>query len=374
MIRGMDKRLKFRFVVLIVLFLGAIFSFYATWREERNGILTIAFLDMGQGDAIFIDAPSGNQMLIDGGPGKAVLRELSKVMPFYDRSIDVVIATHADQDHVGGLPDVLKKYKINIFMESGVPGESSSYEELEKIVAEKSQGFPLGNFKGEPLKKILARREMVVDLGSEAILQIIFPDRDPAGMDTNMASIVARLVYGENEFLFTGDSPTAIENYLVSLESQGQALTFAPKGLSLASDVLKTGHHGSKTSTSAAFVSAVSPEYAVISVGKDNRYGHPNQETLDTLTNFGAKILRTDQSGRIVFKSDGTNLKLMRVLKFFKIINSGSILSRGTTTGLFKPCFLYILWSPFSLLNSQPTASRNFSNFCQLVLPIFGMV
>ncbi len=292
---------KIRLVILVVLLLGATLSLYAVFREERSGILTVAFLNVGQGDAIFIDAPNGNQMLIDGGPGKAVLRELSKVMPFYDRSIDVVIATHADQDHVGGLPDVLKKYKIGLFLEPGVPGESSSYNELEKIVAEKSQGLTLGNLEGETLKKILARRGMEIDLGDGAILQVIFPDRDPAGMDTNMASVVAKMIYGENEFLLTGDSPIAIENYLVSLESQGQTL---------ASDVLKVGHHGSKTSTSQQFVSVVSPEYAIISVGKDNRYGHPNQEILDTLNNFGAKILRTDQSGRIVFKSDGLNLEV----------------------------------------------------------------
>lgn len=309
----MMKTYKIRLVILAILLLGATLSVYVAFREERNGILTVAFLDVGQGDAIYIETPSGNQILIDGGPGKTVLRELSKVMPFYDKSIDVVIATHADQDHVGGLPDVLKKYKVNIFMEPGVSGKSSSYKELEKIITEKSQGLTLGNFKGETLKKILARRGMIVDLGDGAILQILFPDRDPSGMDTNVAGIVARLVYGENEFLLTGDSPIAIENYLVSLGCQGQPLKCpGPKGLplALASDVLKVGHHGSKTSTGASFVSAVSPQYAVISVGKDNRYGHPNQEVLDILNNFGAKILRTDQSGRIVFKSDGINLEI----------------------------------------------------------------
>lgn len=279
------KALKIRLIILAVLLLGAIFSLYVTFREERNGILTVAFLNVGQGDAIYIEAPSGNQLLIDGGPGKAALRELSKVMPFYDRSIDVVLATHADQDHVGGLPDVLKKYKVNVFMESGVPGESSSYNELEKIVGDNKT------------QKILAKRGMVVDLGDGTILQILFPDRDPSGMDTNMASVVTKLVYGDNEFLLTGDSPTSIENYLISLGG-------------LSSDVLKTAHHGSKTSTGAAFVSAVSPQYAVISVGKDNKYGHPNQETLDTLTNFGAQILRTDKQGMIIFKSDGINLNL----------------------------------------------------------------
>ena len=294
----MMKAFKLKLVILVILLLVAAFSVYAASREDRGGILTVAFLDIGQGDAIFIDTPSGNQMLIDGGPGKSVLRELSKVMPFYDRSIDVVIATHADQDHVGGLPNVLKNYKVNIFMEPGLSGPSSSYEELEKMVerldtptqgrgADQSVGF----------KKILARRGMVVDLGDGAILQILFPVIDPPGTNTNMSSIVAKLVYGENEFMLTGDSPIAIEDYLVSLGG-------------LKSDVLKAGHHGSKTSSSDEFVRAVAPQYTVISAGKNNRYGHPHQEVLDILNNFGTKILFTFELGQIVFKSDGINLEL----------------------------------------------------------------
>lgn len=280
------KTREIRLLILTILLLGAVFSVFIAWQEQKNGILTVAFLDIGQGDAIFIEAPNGNQILIDGGPGKSVLRELAQVVPFYDRSIDVVLATHADQDHVGGLPDVLEKYKINIFMETGVSGPSSAYEELEKIIDVQS------------IKKILVRKGMVVDLGAGATLQILFPDRDPSGMETNTSSIVVRLVYGENEFLLTGDSPQAIEKYLISAE-----------GALLQSDVLKAGHHGSKTSSSAEFVSAVSPEYAVISAGKDNRYGHPHREVLDILNNFGTKILRTDTEGRIVFKSDGILLK-----------------------------------------------------------------
>jgi competence protein ComEC len=281
----MMKSHKLRLIILGFLLLGAIFSIYVLCRENRNGILTVAFLDVGQGDAIFIEAPNGNQMLIDGGPSKAVLRELGKVMPFYDRSIDVVLASHADQDHVGGLPDVLQNYKTDLFLESGVAGESSSYKELEKLVSDNNSG----------IKKILAKRGISIDLGDGVILQILSPVSVFDGIETNNASIVARLVYGENEFLFTGDSPTAIENYLVSLGD-------------LSSDVLKVAHHGSKNSDSASFVSAVSPEYAVISVGKDNRYGHPNNEVLDTLNNFGAKILRTDEHGRIIFKSDSVDI------------------------------------------------------------------
>jgi competence protein ComEC len=287
------KAHKLRLVLLTTLLLLAVFSVYLSCKEERNGLLTVAFLDVGQGDAIFIEAPNGNQMLIDGGPSKAVLRELSKVMPFYDRSIDVVLATHADQDHVGGLPDVLQKYKTDIFLESGVPGDSSSYKELEKMLEEDNSG----------IKKILARKGMMVDLGDGATLEILFPVTVFDGMETNNASIVARLVYGENEFLFTGDAPTNIENYLAFQEDLKSSYSN-----SLQSDVLKVAHHGSKNSDSEEFVSVVSAEYAVISVGKDNKYGHPNKEVLDTLNNFGAKIIRTDESGRIIFKSDGVNL------------------------------------------------------------------
>jgi len=287
----MNKKLIFRISVILGLLFLAIFSVYLLHREDRQGILTVAFLNIGQGDSIFIESPTGNQMLIDGGPGKSVLRELGSVMPFYDRSIDVLLATHADQDHVGGLPDVLQNYKVNYFFETGNPGPSSSYEELEKITDQES--------KEGKLEKVLARRGMVIDLGGGAELQILFPDRDPVGMDTNTSSIVAKLTYGNESFMLTGDSPRSIEDYLVKVD-----------GANLKSTVLKPGHHGSKTSSEDAYIAEVAPEYAVISAGLNNRYGHPHQETLDTLNKYHIKILRTDQDGRIVFKTDGENLML----------------------------------------------------------------
>jgi competence protein ComEC len=129
------------------------------------------------------------------------------------------------------------------------------------------------------------------------MLSILFPDREAGSLDTNVSSVISRLTYGESEFLFTGDSPLGVEDYLASLGG-------------IESDVLKVGHHGSKTSTGAAFVAAVSPRCAVISVGKDKRYGHPNPEVLEILESFGTDVLRTDQLGRIVFKTDGNTLKL----------------------------------------------------------------
>ncbi len=293
----MKTGLKLRFWIFVALFVTTACSAYIAVKEGRGEKLTVAFLDVGQGDAIFIESPNGNQMLLDAGPGKSVLRELSKIMPFYDRSIDVLLATHPDADHIGGMPDVLEKYKVSLFLEPGVEGDTSLYKELElQIEKRESQG---------KIEKLEARRGMVVDLGSGAILEILFPAIDPEGMETNTASIVARLVYGASEFLLTGDSPSNIEDYLVS-----QNCTETNCAFGLDADVLKAGHHGSKTSTSREFVSTVSPEYAIISAGKDNRYGHPHPEVLETLTTTGAKILRTDTSGRIIFESDGVNLEV----------------------------------------------------------------
>src|SRR3989344_8665818 len=279
------KNLQWYFLGL--LFAATFFVWYAVFAESDQR-LTVAFLNVSQGDAILINTPGNQQILIDGGPNKQVLAELSKVMPFYDRSIDVVIATHPDQDHISGLLDVLERYEVDFVVEPGVESATAVYEGLENLIGEKG------------IKKILARRGMKLVLGENAYLLILFPDRDVSGMDTNDASIVAKLVYGNTSFLFTGDSPKKIEEYLVSLD-----------GKNLDVDVLKAGHHGSKTSSAEEFLNAVSPVYAVVSAGKDNRYGHPHQEVLDALNNLGIKALRTDESGAIKIKSNGQNLSLL---------------------------------------------------------------
>ncbi|KKS15767.1 MAG: Beta-lactamase domain protein [Parcubacteria group bacterium GW2011_GWB1_41_6] len=261
---------------------------YAVIFESRQGVL-VAFLDVEQGDAIFIQSPNGSQVLIDAGPGSKVLGELSKVMPFYDRSLDLIIVTHPDSDHIGGFPDVLKNFKAGKIVEPGVDSETGLYREFQRLA------------ELEGAERILARRGMKFILDKNVYLLILFPDRDVAGLDTNDASIVAKLVYGNNSFLFTGDSPKKIEEYLVSLD-----------GKNLDVDVLKAGHHGSKTSSAEEFLNAVSPVYAVVSAGKDNRYGHPHQEVLDALNNLGIKALRTDESGAIKIKSNGQQTYVLK--------------------------------------------------------------
>ncbi len=281
---------KLKLLLLLFLFVLTFLSLFILWKES-NRKLKVAFLNIGQGDSIFIESPTGNQMIIDGGPGRSVLRELGSVMPFYDKSIDVVLATHPDADHVGGLNDVLENFKTDLFMEPGVEADTNIYTELKNKVEQKK------------IKTIEARRGMVLDLGGGAFLEILFPITDPRGMETNDASIVARLVYGESTFLFTGDAPFKTENGLLFLNPKTDIYG------SIDSDVLKVGHHGSKNSTSVEFVKAVSPEYAVISVGADNRYGHPTEQVLDILKKENIKTFRTDLDGRVIFESDGVNLK-----------------------------------------------------------------
>ena len=264
-------------------FLGlTVFIWCGVWAEERSGILTVAFLDVGQGDAIFIEAPGGKQVLIDGGPNKKVLRELAKQMPFYDRSLDLLIATHPDKDHIGGFPAVLNSYEVAVFLESEVLCKNSICEKLDKQIQDKG------------IEKKIARRGMVIDLDDGIYLEVLFPDRDATNLETNLASIVLKLVYGEDSFLLMGDSPKAIEEYLIFLDAEN-----------LAVDVLKLGHHGSRTSSSEFFLGATSPEVVIISAGKNNRYGHPHPEVLDILKKFEVKILRTDEDGTIIIKSDG---------------------------------------------------------------------
>jgi len=277
------QNFKYYFLALLVLATGLVW--YAV-LEESNNKLRVAFLDVGQGDAIFIEAPNGNQVLIDGGPNSAVLRELSKMMPFYDRSINMVIMTHPDGDHVNGLVDVLRRYKIEAFVDSGFKTENPAYKEAEDLVASKN------------IKDLDLIKGYRINLDKDLYLDILSPPISAENLDDNNGSVVARLVYGNNSFMLTGDMEQKMENYLIS--------TYGEK---LKSDVLKIGHHGSRTSTSQAFLGFVSPSYGIISVGADNRYGHPHKETLDLLNLFKATVLRTDEKGMIEFESDGGNLE-----------------------------------------------------------------
>lgn len=277
-----------QYVVLGIFALINVFIWSLVFRADNQGALTVAFLNVGQGDAVYIEAPNGNQILIDGGPPNgAVLRELGKVMPFWDRSLDVVLATHPDQDHVGGLPEVIERMRVDNIVTTENTSETGAYGAFEKVIFEKSQN------------RILARAGERVILDDGVVLEILFPNLNTSGWETNTASIVARLSYGDHSFLFTGDSPLSIEKYLVG-----------KKGGSLHSTVLKLGHHGSRTSSGKMFLSAVDPKYAIISAGKDNKYGHPHKEVIDLLALNKIHSISTAEHGTIVFKTDGEEIKI----------------------------------------------------------------
>lgn len=282
----MRRSAKITGVLIVVLFALTVGIWYAAIREDRHGLLVVSFLDVGQGDAIFIDAPSGRQVLIDGGPGSSVLRQLSSVMPWWDRSIDVVIATHPDADHVGGLIDVLPRYRVGMIVRSSVEGETTLWDTFEKEVRE------------EGADVLAARRGQRIDLGKGAYLEILFPDRDVPHVETNVGCVVSRLVYGATSFMLPCDTTAAVEKYLVSLDAE-----------ELHSDVLKAAHHGSKTSSSPLFLGFVNPEYGVFSRGCKNKYGHPAPETVATFARFEIPTLDTCKEGTVTFISDGQTLR-----------------------------------------------------------------
>lgn len=271
-------------LALIILSFGL---WYVVLHENRQGVLTFAVLDIGQGDALFIESPTGKQVIVDGGPDKNLMGEISNVLPWYDREIDMIVVTNPDQDHYSGFIPFLDKYKVNSILESGTTNPNPAYGVLENKIKQKN------------IPKIIAVRGQVIDIGGGAYLQILFPDRDVSGLTPNDGSIVMKLVYGDTSVLFQGDSTAKIEQYLLSLSTT-----------TLQSTILKAGHHGSRTSSYVGYVKAVSPKWTVISSGKNNSYGHPHKETLETMQKLGIPTLDTCNNGTIIFESDGKILIL----------------------------------------------------------------
>jgi competence protein ComEC len=251
-------------------------------------MLTVSFLDIGQGDVIFIRVPSGRTALIDGGPGSSVMRQLGREMRWFDRSIDLVIATHPDADHITGLIDVLKRYRVSIIAQSSVNGSTSFWNSFESASAQEHQ---------QGARIVIAQRGQVFDLGGGAYLEVLSPDRSVPYIETNMGCVVTRLVYGDTSFMLPCDAPQAIEKYLAYLD-----------GGNLKSDVLKAGHHGSKTSSSPLFIGFVDPQYVVYSRGCKNKYGHPAPETVARFAQFNIPTFDTCIQGTITFWSDGVQV------------------------------------------------------------------
>ncbi len=262
------------------------------FRGKNEMPLSVVFLDVGQGDAILISQGS-QQILIDGGKdGKVLLEKLGKYIPFWDRKLETIIETHPDQDHVGGLIDVLKVYSVDSVIETKMQNDSQTFKKLEGLVDQLA-----GQHK---LEKIEAKKDLTVKFFDGANLKILYPLEsvtDITSGDTNLASVVAKLTVGSSKFLFTGDFPTTQDSLLLG------------SGADVGADFLKVAHHGSKYATSDEFLGAVKPREAIISVGKNNSYGHPNQEVLQRLIAHRIKIIRTDESGDLEYLCENVGNK-----------------------------------------------------------------
>ncbi len=274
--------------ILALLLLMTSFIWYVEVSEDRGNIMTVAFLDVGQGDAIYIEAPNGNSVIIDGGPNRSLLPALGRILPFYRRSIGMIINTNPDTDHYAGFIDLLERYNVGMELEAGTISKTPTYQRFEDFLV--SHHVPHS----------FAKRGMKIILDSKygVYIDILYPDANLKGVNSNDGSIVAKLVYGSTTVMLEGDATSKVEKHLLSLHDDVDA------------DILKVGHHGSRTSTMDEYVKTVSPAYAIISSGRDNRYGHPHQETLATLDKYKIKILETMNLGTIIFKSDGETFKL----------------------------------------------------------------
>lgn len=257
------------------------------WIMGRpDGRLHVAFLDVGQGDAIFIQTPTGRQLLVDGGRYPSVtLAQLGREMPFWDRSIDLVIATHPDDDHVGGLVDVLERFKVSRLITNGaIEASDTAYGVLLSAAEDRDT----------PIHPAQIGETILLDSGVR--LEILHSGGATANENQNDASVVARLTYGDLSVLLTGDAEAGAESELVQ------------EGWPLDAVILKAGHHGANTSSSAPFLQSVSPQVVIISAGRDNSYGHPHPAMLARVAAIGAMVLRTDESGTLELVSDGRQM------------------------------------------------------------------
>jgi competence protein ComEC len=275
------KQLKVLVSLVVALVLAVIPLSGTTNAATKN--MYVHFINVGQGDSIYIKAPNGEDILIDGGnkDGSDVVAYLKKQKV---KDIEFMIATHPDADHIGGLDEVLKAFPVKNVYAPKVSHTTQAYKDFLTAV------------KNKKLMIKTAKADVTLSIKG-VIAKFVGPVKAYSTSDTNDWSAVLKITYGKNSFLFTGDAETKAETDMIKAKKD------------LRADVLKVGHHGAKTSTSTAFLNAVKPKYAVISVGK-NSYGHPTKEVLNRLKAAKVTVYRTDQKGTIVFTSNGSKLSV----------------------------------------------------------------
>lgn len=274
------------FGVLLILDFLVFRQIFSAARGEKN--LKLYFLDVGQGDSEFVILPGGVKILIDGGPPNGrLLENLADILPSNERYIDLVMMSHPQLDHFGGLIEVLRRYRVGAFLWNGREGTSEAWGELKRAIEENS------------IQKIVLIAPDKIHY-RESVFEILSPDKKfLASKELNNTSLVAELASNNSKTLFTGDIGFEVENELSNL-------------LTSDIDILKVPHHGSKFSSGANFLAAISPKIAVVEVGK-NSYGHPTKEAIGRLESTGAKIYRTDKDGTVKFLVNGEKMKVFHL-------------------------------------------------------------
>ena len=272
------------FISFLILFI------YLTWSYLgyfKSGAFRLIFFDVGQGDSSLIITPGGQTILIDGGPDKKVLRGLGSILPFWRRTIDLLVITHAHDDHVTGLIEVSRRYKIKSILYNNLDFDTPALNSLLKIT------------QNNKIKMIKAQAGMSFNFDNDCILSILASSQETQKNENDYSIVTKFNCLGKN-ILSSGDAGIAIENNLLN------------QGLNLKADIFKIPHHGSNSASSLQFLEAIKPQVVVISVGKNNSFGHPAPLTLDRLNSLPVDIYRTDINSQLEFLVNYTSIRLIK--------------------------------------------------------------
>ncbi|RKW55936.1 MAG: MBL fold metallo-hydrolase [Lachnospiraceae bacterium] len=285
----MKKNNLKKYIILILLLSSFFYTFFSyvqkNFFQVSNHNLRFHFIDVGQGDSSLIITPNGKTILIDAGDEAHAKKVVSYIREQGIEKLDLVIATHPDADHIGGMDKVIKNFDIDVFAMPDVSAKTNQYKQIQR------------ELKAKKMKTTRLYQGDEVQIDDDIDFEILSPVKGKKYDDTNEYSIVAKIVYKDTSFILMGDA---------TMENEVDIINNIPD---IDIDVLKLGHHGSSTSSSDYFITKTSPNIAIISCGKNNKYGHPHQEVMRVLKKHGVTPYRTDEMGDIVITSDGKEIK-----------------------------------------------------------------
>ena len=285
----MKKNNLKKYIILILLLSSFFYTFFSyiqkNFFQVSNHNLRFHFIDVGQGDSSLIITPKAKTILIDAGDEAHAKKVVSYIREQGIEKLDLVIATHPDADHIGGMDKVIKNFDIGVFAMPDVSAKTNQYKQIQR------------ELKAKKMKVTRLYQGDKVQIDDDIDFEILSPVKGKKYDDTNEYSIVAKIVYKDTSFILMGDA---------TMENEVDIINNVPD---IDIDVLKLGHHGSSTSSSDYFITKTSPNIAIISCGKNNKYGHPHQEVMRVLKKHGVTPYRTDEMGDIVITSDGKEIK-----------------------------------------------------------------